>query len=312
MHVDFSVFRTVSGPYDVPLDDPKPRFGQQRRKNRPRPCCRAHSFMVPPSILRGTSSRSSKRPHGREALHAAAAGAATPHALVVRAPERDHAHRRDRFYIPLFVRPPIPRRHMPPRLGKQLAPTHRRSRSLAPTLPRAADLFRSRYRPKAGVEPSGGEPHPRPARFMPLPMRLGTHGLSHPPPVRARRSAARGQCGRAELALRHRCLRCRPGGAAPRAEVLSWPKLVCGPPKLWNQASASPRRRIELLAKSRRHVATRDSRGHVERNVEHTAAVHMVALGCAHNQGIGRSCACGGRIQRLDHRLALNYAGNSP
>ena len=22
-------------------------------------------------------------------------------------PERDHAHRRDRFYIPLFVRPPI-------------------------------------------------------------------------------------------------------------------------------------------------------------------------------------------------------------
>ena len=37
MH-DFSVFRTVSGPYDVPLDDPKPRFGQQRRKNRPRPC----------------------------------------------------------------------------------------------------------------------------------------------------------------------------------------------------------------------------------------------------------------------------------
>ena len=40
MH-DFSVFRTVSGPYDVPLDDPKPRFGQQRRKNRPRPCCRS-------------------------------------------------------------------------------------------------------------------------------------------------------------------------------------------------------------------------------------------------------------------------------
>ncbi len=31
MH-DFSVFRTVSGPYDGPLDDPKPRFGQQRRK----------------------------------------------------------------------------------------------------------------------------------------------------------------------------------------------------------------------------------------------------------------------------------------
>ena len=31
MH-DFSVFRTVHGPYDVPLDDPKPRFGQRRRK----------------------------------------------------------------------------------------------------------------------------------------------------------------------------------------------------------------------------------------------------------------------------------------
>ena len=34
-----------------------------------------------------------------EALHAAAAGAATPHALVVRAPERDHLHRRDLLYL---------------------------------------------------------------------------------------------------------------------------------------------------------------------------------------------------------------------
>ena len=97
MH-DFSVFRTVSGPYDVPLDDTKPRFGQQRRKNRRRPCCHAHSFMVPPSILRGISSRSSKRSHV-EALDAAAAGAATPDALVVRAPERDHLHRRDLLYL---------------------------------------------------------------------------------------------------------------------------------------------------------------------------------------------------------------------
>ena len=47
-------------------------------------------------------------------------------------------------------------------------------------------------------------------------------------------------------------------------------------------------------------VATRDRWPHVERNVEPVAAVRMVALGCAHDQGMGRSCACGGRIQRLD------------
>ncbi len=47
-------------------------------------------------------------------------------------------------------------------------------------------------------------------------------------------------------------------------------------------------------------VATRDRWRHAKRNVEHTAAVHMVALGCAHEQGIGRTCACGGGIQRLD------------
>ena len=46
-----------------------------------------------------------------EAVDAAAAGAATPHALVVRAPERDHVHRRGVLYIPLNVRPPIPHRH---------------------------------------------------------------------------------------------------------------------------------------------------------------------------------------------------------
>ena len=224
MH-DFSVFRTVSGPYDVPLDDPKPRFGQQRRKNRLRPCCQAHSFMVPPSILRGISSRSSKRPQDVEAWDAAAAGAAAPHALVVRAPERDHVHRRGVLYIPLIVPPPIPRRHMPPRLGKQLAPTHRRSRSLVPTWRRAAYLFRSRYRTSAGVEPSGGEPPPDLHTLYARSLRLGTHVLSHPPPVRARRSAARGQCGRAELALRQRCLRCRPGGAAARAKGLSWPQV---------------------------------------------------------------------------------------
>jgi hypothetical protein len=45
-------------------------------------------------------------------LDAAAAGAAAPHALVVRAPERDHVHRRGVLYIPLSVPPPIPRRHI--------------------------------------------------------------------------------------------------------------------------------------------------------------------------------------------------------
>ena len=45
-------------------------------------------------------------------LDAAAAGAATPHALVVRAPERDHVHRRDVLYIPLNVPSAIPHRHI--------------------------------------------------------------------------------------------------------------------------------------------------------------------------------------------------------
>jgi len=138
MH-DFSVFRTVHGPYDVPLDDPKPRFGQQRRKNRPRPCCHAPFLYGSTLDLRGISSRSSKRDDGR-GVDAAAAGAATPHALVVRAPERDHVHRRGVLYILLSVRPPIPRRHMPPRLGKQLGRTHRRSRTLVPKKRRAASL----------------------------------------------------------------------------------------------------------------------------------------------------------------------------
>ena len=83
---------------------------------------------------------------------------------------------------------------------------------------RGAYLSRPRYRPSAGVEPSGGGPPPDLHTLYARSLRLGTHVLSHPPPVRARRSAARGQCGRAELALRHRCLRCRPGGAVARAE----------------------------------------------------------------------------------------------
>jgi hypothetical protein len=59
-------------------------------------------------------------------------------------------------------------------------------------------------------------------------------------------------------------------------------------------------------------VATRDRWPHAERNVEPAAAVHMVALGCAHDQGMGRSCACGGRMQGLDHGDALNYGWKFP
>ena len=120
MH-DFSVFRTVSGPYDVPLDDPKPRFGQQRRKNRPRPCCHSPFLYGSTLDLRGISSRSSK-PDDVEALDAAAAGAGTPDALLVRAPERDHVHRRGVLYVPLSVPPPIPRRH----IRRDLASSSRR------------------------------------------------------------------------------------------------------------------------------------------------------------------------------------------
>ena len=159
-------------------------------------------------------------------LDAAAAGAATPAALLVRAPERDHVHRRGVLYIPLSVPPPIPRRH----IRRDLASSSIRRLGEAEPLgsnfsARGASLSRPRYRPKAGEEPSRPGPHAKITRFMPDHRRLGPHVLSHPPPVRARRSAARGQCGRAELALRHRCLRCRPGGAAARAEVLSWPQI---------------------------------------------------------------------------------------
>ena len=80
---------------------------------------------------------------------------------------------------------------------------------------------------------------------------------------------------------------------------VSWPPLTSDPPPSSNQGSASPMRQTEHAYQVAADVATRDSRGHVERNVEHAAAVHMVALGCAHDQGIGRSCACGGGIHRL-------------
>ena len=81
----------------------------------------------------------------------------------------DHVHRRGVLYSPLSMASPIPRRHMPPRLGKQLDPTPWRSRSLAPTSRMAAYLFRPRYRPKAGVEPSGGGPPPDLRAVCPCP-----------------------------------------------------------------------------------------------------------------------------------------------
>ena len=59
-------------------------------------------------------------------------------------------------------------------------------------------------------------------------------------------------------------------------------------------------------------VATRDRGPHAEKNVEPAAAVHMVALGCAHDQGMGRGSACGGRILSPRHGAALNYGWKFP
>ena len=55
-------------------------------------------------------------------LEAAAAGAATPDALLVRAPERDHVHRRGVLYILLNVPSAIPHRH----IRRDLASSSRR------------------------------------------------------------------------------------------------------------------------------------------------------------------------------------------
>ena len=78
-----------------------------------------------------------------------------------------------------------------------------------------------RYGPSPGVEPPGAGPHSNCARIRPHCVRLGTHALSLHPPLRAQMSAARGVRGRAELALRRRCVGCPAGGAAPRAKGLS-------------------------------------------------------------------------------------------
>jgi len=182
MH-DFAVFRTVSGPYDVPLDDPKPRFGQQRRKNRPRPCCHSPFLYGSTLDLRGISSRSSKR-DDVEALDAAAAGAAMPDALLVRAPERDHVHRRGVLYIPLNVPSPIPHRHYATCRRDLVSSLVRRmgeAEAWFQIIGGGRTKLRPRYRPKAGEEPSRPGPHAKITRFMPDHRRLGPHMSSHIP-----------------------------------------------------------------------------------------------------------------------------------
>jgi hypothetical protein len=61
------------------------------------------------------------------------------------------------------------------------------------------------------------------------------------------------------------CADRRGGGSPPDGSIMAPHLLRAGilaffgmPPLIWNQASASPMRRTELLTKSRPHVATRD------------------------------------------------------
>jgi hypothetical protein len=93
---DVYMFRIVSGLYDVPLDDPNPRFGQQRRKEIDPALLMTHSlivftldfkanFKVAVVVSKSTPCRV-KRRH--------AARAATPEGSLARARARDHAHRR--------------------------------------------------------------------------------------------------------------------------------------------------------------------------------------------------------------------------
>jgi hypothetical protein len=100
-------------------------------------------------------------------------------------------------------------------------PTAWRGRFLFRTWRSRGPLWRSTYNPSAGVEPQSAAPHSNCTRIRSNCVRLGTHALSLHPPLRAQMSAARGACGRAELALRRRCVGCPSGGAAPRAKGLS-------------------------------------------------------------------------------------------
>jgi hypothetical protein len=82
----------------VPLDDPKPRVGQQRREDRPRPCCHCPFLYGSTLDFEGNSKPISKR-DDVEALDAAAAGAATPYICLGRT--RTHAR-------PCHCAPPRP------------------------------------------------------------------------------------------------------------------------------------------------------------------------------------------------------------
>ena len=225
MH-DFLVFRTVSGPYDVPLDDPNPRFGQQRRKKSAPPLLPRPIPLWFHPRFKGNFQRSSKRDDGRGA-GAAAAGAATPDALLVRAPERDHVHRRGRLYIPLSVRPPIPRRHSrrdlvsssARRLGEAEAWLQRiggpHTKLGQDTGPRQVWSHR-----EASLTRGLHALCPSPCASVPI--------SSHIPLQCARAGLLLGASVgalTAELALRHRCVRYRPAGAVARAEGLSWPQI---------------------------------------------------------------------------------------
>eukprot|EP00964_Phaeocystis_antarctica_P098980 scaffold64898_cov33-Phaeocystis_antarctica.AAC.1 len=88
---DIYMLRVGKGLYDVPLDGPKPRFGQQRRKKSTTPLF-ANSLPYGSTLdLRGFGRVVQERRHGR-GLFAAAARAATPEASLARAPSRSRSY----------------------------------------------------------------------------------------------------------------------------------------------------------------------------------------------------------------------------
>ena len=116
-----------------------------------------------------------------------------------------------------------------------------------------------RYSPSARGEPPSAGTHSNITRIRSNHMRLGTHALSLHPPLRAQMSAVRRVRGRAELALRRRCVGCPSGGAAPRAKgclvVASVPQALDRP----HQAAHPPGARALARARACRPSATLDS-----------------------------------------------------
>ena len=157
---------------------------------------------------------------GRARRSAAAARAAT---LEDSTPTRTHAHhthRRGLLYLrreahgPRTDRPCVP-------LASDVPGTQTANQILSSNLEESRTTWGVSFSPSAGVEPQSAAPHSNCTRIRSNCVRLGTHALSLHPPLRAQMSAARGACGRAELALRRRCVGCPAGGAAPRAKGLS-------------------------------------------------------------------------------------------